>query len=217
MHYAFIGEDQRLKDEKIALLRQELLPSPDAQKFDGDSIDSYKLSAEEFKKPLMALPAVALHRVIVIRNAEKLNQQHKDILFEFFKSDQKTTIVIIDAQWSAKDKFLKKITPFVKVEECAVVPAENIFAVTRMMSSGQNVKALKILHDILDEGQHPLQIMGGMVWFWGNTARGRLSQEKFEKGLLFLQEADLNIKRSRLAPYYALEVLIAKLCVLLNG
>ena len=33
-----------------------------------------------------------------------------------------------------------------------------------------------------------------------------------ESGLLAMQEADLNIKRSRIKPEYALEVLIVKLC-----
>jgi hypothetical protein len=37
---------------------------------------------------------------------------------------------------------------------------------------------------------------------------------KFEKGLLALGEADLNIKRSRLKPEQALELLVVKLCAL---
>ena len=51
--------------------------------------------------------------------------------------------------------------------------------------------------------------MGGLVWSWGK-ARSFARRENFQKGLVALQEADLNIKRSRLAPQQALEVLVVK-------
>lgn len=217
MHYVFIGGNQQLKDEKISALRKKILPSIDSQKLDCDVMYAHKLSAEELKKSLISLPAVSPQRVVVIRNAEKLKQQHKDLLLEFLESEQEKTIIVLEATWGAKDKFLRQISKFIKVEEFALAAGENIFAVTRMMTMNQSASALKILHKILDDGQHPLQVMGGLVWFWGNKVRARVSKDKFEKGLLYLQEADLNIKRSKLSPNYALEVLIAKLSVLLNG
>lgn len=217
MHYLFLGEDGKLKDEKISALRKKTLPSKDAQKFDCDVLYAHKLSAEKLKRSLMTLPAVASERLIIIREGGKLKQQHKDLLIEFFESGQAVSIVVLEAAWSVKDKFVQKISRFVKIEEFAAAEGENIFAVTRMMTARRHADALKILHKILDDGQHPLQIMGGLVWFWGNKARARLSRERFEKGLLCFQEADLNIKRSKLSPNHALEVLIAKLCVLLNN
>ena len=71
----------------------------------------------------------------------------------------------------------------------------------------------------IDNIYHPwytrtLQLMGGLVWFWGKLKQ-RISAEKFKKGLLHLQEADLNIKRSRIKAEYALEVLVVKLCLLI--
>ena len=218
MHYLIIGQDGQRKDEKIAALRQEILPDPDARKFDYDVLYARKLSAEDCKKALMALPAVAKKRLILIRDGEKLTEPLKDILLEFLESEQKTTVLVLEAAWTSREKFVQKIAGFVKVFEFEIKEGENIFAVTRMMAARRHAEAVMTLHKILlEEGSHPLQIMGGLVWFWGNKARERLSREQFEKGLLCLQEADLNIKRSKLSADYALEVLVVKLCLLLNG
>ena len=72
---------------------------------------------------------------------------------------------------------------------------------------------LKILNDVLDHGDHPLQILGALVWFWGKN-KPRVNPERFQRGLNELQEADWNIKRSRLRPEHTLEILIVKLCSL---
>jgi DNA polymerase III delta subunit len=217
MHYLILGEDKRRKDEEINSLKKGLLFSSDAQKFDCDALYAHKLSPEELKRSLMSLPAISRQRLVIIREGEELKQQHKEMLSEFFESDQKTTVVILEAELSASDKFVQKISGYAQIKEFAVAQGENVFAVTRMMMSRKHTEALTILHEIMDAGQHPLQIMRGLVWFWGNKARARLTQDRFEKGLLCLQEADLNIKRSKLAPDYALEILLAKLCVLLDG
>ena len=57
--------------------------------------------------------------------------------------------------------------------------------------------------------------MGALVWFWGKS-QDRMPGERFRKGLLVLQEADVNIKRSRLKPEYAVEVAVIKLMRLLE-
>ena len=217
MHYLFLGEDENLKDAKISALRKEILPSNDAQKFDCDILYANKLSAEDLKKSLISIPAVAPQRLIVIRLGEKLNKQHKELLVEFFELGSQQAIILLEAAWKANDPFVKKVAKFFQVEDCSLAEGESIFAVTRLMTQHRHAEAMTSLHQVLEGGQHPLQIMGGLVWFWGNKARGKVSKERFEKGLLCLQEADLNIKRSKLAPNYALEILIAKLCVLLDS
>jgi DNA polymerase III delta subunit len=60
---------------------------------------------------------------------------------------------------------------------------------------------------------HPLQVMGALVWYWGKEGR-HLGKERFGRGLKALEEADLNIKRSRLDPQYAVEKLVVELGLL---
>ncbi|MBZ0166329.1 MAG: hypothetical protein K8I00_05930, partial [Candidatus Omnitrophica bacterium] len=71
----------------------------------------------------------------------------------------------------------------------------------------------KLLAVLLRDGTHPLQIMGGLVWIWGRL-KNRISADNFQQGLRELQAADLNIKRSRLHPEHAVEILVTKLCLL---
>ncbi|MEW5894857.1 MAG: hypothetical protein AB1650_03720 [Candidatus Omnitrophota bacterium] len=216
MHYLILGEDSKAKDEIISSLRKKLLSSNDALKFDCDVLYAGHLSSEDLKKSLLALPAVAKARVVILHEGENLKPPQKEILKSFFASDQKSAVLVLEAELSSQDKFIQEISRYAEIKEFGVKQKENIFAVTRMMQSGRYAGALSVLHEILDNGQHPLQIMGGLVWFWGNKAKQKISGESFEKGLLYLQEADLNIKRSKLPPECALELLIAKLCVLLN-
>ena len=113
--------------------------------------------------------------------------------------------------------FLKKTKPFVKVPDAPPPAKQNIFDVTRAMTRLRLTEALKILSGLLRDGTHPLQLMGGLVWFWKKCRnRFQTSPDKYEKGLVILQEADLNLKRSRLRPDHALEVLVVKLCGILG-
>ena len=53
------------------------------------------------------------------------------------------------------------------------------------------------------------------LWYWGKE--GKLQgKEVFKRGLKALEEADLNIKRSRLDPQYAVEKLVVELGLLLR-
>lgn len=200
----------------MSSLKQKVLPAADSQQLDCDVLYAPKLSPDDLKKSLLSLPAAGKKRLVILRNGEKLQPAHKDLLTDFVQSDQAVTVLILEAQWTAGEKFVREMKKFFSVKECVLPEAENIFAVTRMLTSRRPADAVRILNEILESGAHPLQIMGGLVWFWGNKARPMIDRERFEKGLLFLQEADLNIKRSRLSPEYALEVLISKMSVLLS-
>lgn len=217
MHYFIIGADSRLKEEQIASLKEKFLPSPDSKKFDCDILYSHKLTAEDLKKALFALPVFSKERLVILRNGEKLQQAHKELIKDFFESAQADTVLILEAEWDIKEKFVQDMKKYVSVKDCPLPERETIFAVTRMLAAHRQAEAVRLLNDVLEEGTHPLQIMGGLVWFWGNKARAMVDQPHFEKGLLFLQEADLNIKRSKLPPEYALEVLLSKMSVLLNA
>jgi len=215
-HYLFLGDDEQAKNRKITALRQKLLPSGDPRKFDCDVLYADKLSARDLKKSLLELPALADQRLVIIKSAEKLKAFHKDVLLEFYAAQPQTTVTILDAGGSPRDQFFKTLKSYARVELCAAAQGENVFAMTRVMNRRSQADALRVLHELFEQGQHPLQIMGGVIWFWGHKARPGVSRDVFEKGLLYLKEADLNIKRSKLPAPMAMEVLVAKLCLLLG-
>ena len=216
MTYLFLGEDNDKKEEQIAKIKKETLLSLDAHKFDLEILYANKLPSDTLKKSLMSLPAVAEKRLVLLHTLEKLSPHNKTIIQEFVSEPQSNVVLILESGTLTQgDAFVKKIRPHVKVIDSLKATKVNVFDMTRAMTSRRSPEALKILHVLFHEGIHPLQIMGGLVWFWGKT-RVRLSSEKFEKGLLFLQEADLNIKRSRLKAEYTLEILIVQLCTILT-
>ena len=216
MIYLLIGEDESQKENKIHQLKDKLLTSANARHFDYEVLYSNKLNTHTLQKALQALPASGSQRLIVIRDCQHLSDPNQEFILQFAASKPEHLILVLEsAQLGSQDSFVKGLKSFVKVIESATAEKENVFDMTRAMTMRRPSEALKILSTLLAGGVHPLQIMGGLVWFWGKS-RPQLMMEKFEKGLLLLQEADLNIKRSRLQPDYALEIIVLKLCNLLS-
>ena len=91
----------------------------------------------------------------------------------------------------------------------------NVFDMTKLMTARRSGEALKMLAGFYGNNVHPLQIMGALVWYWGKEGKA-LGRERFERGLKALEEADLNIKRSRLEPQHAVEKLVVELGLLLS-
>lgn len=216
MTYLLLGPDLKSKQEKIAELRQQILTSPEAVQFDCDILYAAKLEADTLTKSFLNLPAVAKKRLIIIYGGHDLKAREQEVLLNFIRSKHEHCVFVVESeQWSPEDAFVRKVKDVVKIFASAPEIKENVFAVTRAMERRQEAQALELLHQLFSQGEHPLQIMGGFVWFWGKT-RARLSLGKFEEGLLALQEADMNIKRSRLDPYYAMEIVVVKLCSILK-
>jgi DNA polymerase III delta subunit len=211
MIYLFLGEDTLAKDAKIAELKKNLFPSPEALSFDYELLDAHKLDPENLKKTLLTLPALVKKRLILIRNCHQLKTLHKDLIVRLMEKFLPYAVLILDSnEWEPNDDFLKnlknpRVVSFSSARKC------NVFDMTKAMESRNETEALKILDQLLGLGLHPLQIMGGLVWWWSKSRVG-MPLDRFEKGLVALQETDLNIKRSRLKPEYALEVLVVRLC-----
>ena len=211
MIYFFIGEDETAKDLKIAELKKNL-PSEEALQFDFQTLWSQALDPKELQRSLMALPAIASKRLLLIREAHRLKEPHKDIIARFVESSAKHLILVLDFfELDLKTAFVRKVTPFVKIVNFKKALKSSVFDMTTSIANRNAAEALKILYALLTEGTHPLQIMGALVWFWGKS-RNQLPKKSFERGLETLQEADLNIKRSRLNPQHAVELAVIKLC-----
>ena len=216
MIYLLLGEDTQAKDQRIAEIKKKILNSKEAHDFDYEVLHAPKLSPQDFKKALMALPAVSKKRLVMVRLLQKLDAQNKEILLTFIQSSFDHVDLILDSdEVDPKDNFITKVSAKAQILNTSKAQEQNVFNVTRAIAMHHPAEALKILTDLLAQGSHPLQIMGGIVWFWGKN-RGKVPGDRFKKGLLVLQEADLNIKRSRIAPEQALEIVVIKLCSLIT-
>lgn len=213
MTYLFLGEDSRAKDEKIGELKKKILTPPQSFQFDYELLHAAKLEEHHLKKVLMNLPALAPRRLVVIREGHRLSPKNQDILVQFLEKAYDHAVIVLDSdEWDHKNSFVRKIRKMVDLIEFSSTKKIDVFDLTRTIDSRKETEALKILDQLLKGGTHPLQILGTLVWFW-KKSRGRFSGKEFKEGLLALQEADLNIKRSRLKPEYAMELLVVKLCL----
>ena len=212
MIYLVIGQDHSAKEQTIAKLKAAALPSKESLSFDYQVLHGYKLDNDTLKKALMALPAVGQSRVVVIRQVDELKADQKTLLAQAYEKAKKTLILILEAEAiDEKDSLFKKFDRTMKVFSFSPKVRLNVFNLIDEILARQEIKALKLLDELLENGDHPLQIIGGMLWKWKNV-RNRMSAEKFNKGLLAFEQADFNIKRSQLKGEHALEVLVVKLC-----
>jgi len=223
MHYLFLGEDSLAKDQQIELIKKQVLSVvdskhslTDALNFDFQIVYADKLDAADFKKELITLPAIAKQRLLVVRHIHKLSPYNKDLIIEFLKDDPGFISIIFDTyEAEVKNAFFKNLEKFTKVTTFKSRIKQNIFDLTNTIAAKDAKGALEILNSLLSKGDHPLQIMGVLVWFWGRN-RNRVSRDKFHAGLRYLQEADLNIKRTRLGSENAVELVVVKLCSLIT-
>ena len=215
MHILILGEDGETKQEKILDLKGKLLPSPDAKILDYEVLYGTKLDAATLQKTLKSLPAVAAARCLLLHDCHKLDPTCQQAILEFVGLPSPKVVLLMESNtWAPDSVFVKKIKPHVKIIDLLQKEKGDVFEVTRAMGRKQVAEALKGLEELFSQGVHPLQIMGALVWFWGKQ-RTQLDKEQFEEGLIFLQEADLHIKRSRMPSEYAVELLVVKLCGML--
>lgn len=217
MIYLLLGDDKAAKERHIAGIKAKYLADGSARQLDYESLHGVKLDPDVLKKALISLPAVSKKRMVLIRAADKLDSHNKEILFEFIKAGHAHAVVVLDfGEEGGKSAFLNQIKADAEVIRCGT-PArrQNVFDMTRAMERRDPAGALKIFNELVNGGEPLLKILSGMVWFWGDR-KTRLSGDQFKKGLRVLQEADLNIKRTRLKPEHAVEVAVTKLESILN-
>lgn len=211
MTYLFVGRDIAKKDAKIADLKNKLFKDPSSLAFDFELVSGHKLDSDDLRKSLLSLPQTSSQRMVVIRQCEKLNEHNREIVLDFISQELKALVLVLDYdEMDTRSSFFTKLKPLVQFVTFGSEKALNVFDMTRAISSHDAPGAMKILHELLVNNTHPLQIMGGLVWFWSKE-REKLSVQRFEKGLKILQEGDLNIKRSRLRPEYAVEKVVVEL------
>ena len=212
MIYLFLGDDGRAKDAKIAEIKAKFFNgSPEALAFDFDNFDAGQLPADALKKALLTLPAIAPRRLIIVRQIHKLKSAAAAVLVNFCRKPLGHCDVILESvEKTLKAAELKELPMHARAVVFGGPAKPNAFDMTRLMSANRTAEALKMLNGFYRDNVHPLRIMWTLVEFWGREGRA-LGKERFERGLKSLEAADLNIKRSRLDPEYAVEKVVVEL------
>ena len=216
MIYLFLGDDLAAKDARIAEIKNKFFKnSQEALAFDFDNLDASQRGADALKKALLSLPVIAPLRLILVRQIHQLKSADIQVLLNFCQKPAKHCDVILESSEKVLKGDLKGLPLYCKTAVMARPEAPNVFDMTKLITAHRSGEALKMLDGFYRDNVHPLQIMGALVWYWGREGK-LLGKQRFEQGLKALEEADLNIKRSRLEPQYAVEKLVVELGLLFS-
>ncbi len=216
MIYLFLGADLPAKDAKISEIKNKFFKdSQEALAFDFDNLDAKELGENTLKQAFLTLPVIAPHRLIVLRQVHKLKSADIQVLINFCQKPAKHCDLILESTESMLKGDLKDLPLYAKGVVMGKSEGPNAFDMTRLITAHRSGDALKMLNGFYEDNVHPLKIMGALVWYWGKEGKS-CGKERFERGLKALEEADLNIKRSRLDAQYAVEKVVVELGILLR-
>jgi len=209
MIYLFIGEDSSSKDAQLARLKQEFL-GRSLEQFNFDRLYAKETSLKALQEKLLLFPVKNPQRMLVIQDAQNMKEDARAFLLEYAKKPDKRTVLILDFwRYNRQDEFASRISKYAKVIRFKEEFKPDTFTLSRQISSRNSALALKVLNQLLKEGERPERILGGLRYAWEKESAGPL---EMKKKLRLLINCDLDIKTGRLKPGMALEKLVIQLC-----
>jgi DNA polymerase III delta subunit len=168
------------------------------------------LTLKELQERLAHIPLRAKSRIVVLRRAQDLKEDLEDYIYTWAKNGNKDTVLILDIEErSKKEKFISNISRFAKCVTFRNAIQTNTFNLVRSIDEKSTQQAVKILAQILKEGERPERILGGLRYALENS---RLPAPEAKRRVKLLLDCDIEIKTGRLKPVFALEKLVVKLC-----
>jgi len=207
--YLFIGQDSLSKDIQLKRIKEQFL----AQKIEDFNLDilyAKELNLLELQERLLSLPLKAKKRIIVIKDAQRLKENIKEFILKYFQNPQPKILLVLDInRQDPKDEFIKNITRFSKTFRFRETPHLDAFTLTRSIRLKNMDYSLRLLNQLLKNGEKPERILGGLRYAWERDILNPLQRRKRLKLLL---NCDIDIKTGRLKPDFALERLVVRLC-----
>ena len=208
--YLFIGQDNFSKDIQLKRIKDEFLTKETGQ-FDLDILYARELNLKNLQEKLLFLPLKAKKRIIIVKNAQDLRLELKEFLLNYVKSPYPKIILILDiARYNPKDEFIKQITQYTKAFRFKEPLPLDAFVLSRQIYLKRLDYSLRVLNQLLQNGEKPERILGGLRYAWQQATLGPLETRKKLKLLL---NCDIDIKTGRLRPDFALERLVVRLCL----
>lgn len=209
MFYLFIGEDSPAKDLHLQKIKDEFV-NKGLEQFNIDVLYSGDLVLKDLQEKLTYLPFKNSKRLLVIRQAQDLEKKIKDFLLGYSEKPDDGMIVVLDFSGTQKkDAFLNHLRRRAKTILFKEAVRPDTFVLSRTIESRRLDTALKLLNQLLSEGEKPERILGGLRYSW---ERGLANPSETKRRLKLLLSCDIDIKTGRLKPVFALEKLIVGLC-----
>jgi hypothetical protein len=209
MVYLLIGQDIAAKETQLKKIKQESLP-PALQDFNLDTLYAQEINLKDIQERFLSLPLKSAKRIIVIKDAHLLDEQSRDFLLAFSKKPHPQLVLVLDfAQYDYKDEFIKGISVHARSLRFKETVNPDTFALNRQIELRKTDSALRLLNQLLKNGEAPERILGGLRYAWEKQDIQSLAARRKLKLLL---GADLEIKTGKLKAAFALEKLVVSLC-----
>ena len=209
MVYLFIGQDSLSKDIKLKRIKQEFLPGG-IEDFNFDILYAKELNLKGLQERLLFLPVKAKKRIIAIKEAQDLKKDIKEFILKYVRKPLPSILLILDiTRKEAQEEFIERIARYVQICYFKEPLHLDTFALSRQIGLGRADYALRVLNQLLQNGEKPERILGGLRYAWEKSVAGPL---EIRKRLKLLLNCDINIKRGILKPDLALERLVVRLC-----
>lgn len=180
--------------------------------FNQDVLYGRKLSLKDLQEKLLLLPVKTKKRIVVIKDAEGLKDEVKEFILGYAKKPFASIILVLDInEVEPRDTFIKRIYSYTEIHRFKEAARLDTFNLSRSIDSKNSLISLKILNQLLENGERPEWILGGLRYAWERNINNPL---EIRKRLKLLLNCDFDIKMGRLKPAFVLERLILKLCSL---
>jgi hypothetical protein len=209
MVYLLVGQDITAKEIQLKKIKQEFLP-PELQDFNLDTLYAKEIILKDIQERLLSLPLKSAKRIIVIKDAHLLDEASRNFLLAFCKKPHQQLVLVLDfAQYDYKDDFIKGICAYGRLLRFKEITNPDTFTLNRQIELRKTDSALRLLNQLLKNGEAPERILGGLRYAWEKRDVQSLAARRKLKLLL---NCDLEIKTGRLKPACALEKLVVSLC-----
>ncbi len=204
--YVFAGEDSAAKNLRLNQLKETFLP-PDTRAFNFDVFYGDDLDLHSLQERILSIPVNAPRRMIVLKNAGALPSAAKKFVSAYAPGANKSILLVADFErFDPKDAFQSSLCRAGRLIRFGEAPHTDAFILAGQLRSGRAAEALGVLHSLIESGEKPERILGGLRYScakWEN----RRSAAAFKEIL----RCDLQIKTGRLKPLFALERLVVTL------
>lgn len=209
MVYVFIGEDIFSKGIKLKAIKEEFLKLETAQ-FNFDILYAKELTLKGLQEKLIYLPVKSPKRILVIKEAQELKEEAKEFLLKYSMAPFKQLILILDIDRQANlGDFINRIYKYARIIRFREAKRLDTFALGRQIELKRIDYALRLLNQLIKNGERPERILGGLRYSLERETTEPLEAKRKSK---FLLNCDIDIKTGRLKPIFALEKLVIQLC-----
>lgn len=207
--YLLIGQDHSSKDTLLSRIKGQYL-SKKLEAFNLDILFARDINLKGLQERLLLLPAGNGKRVVIVKEAQHLKDDAKKFLSSYCRKPLASVILVLEmAGKPAKDEFVNSISKFCRVFRSKEPLPADTFGLWRQIIQKRPDNALKMLFQLLKNGESPERILGGLRY---SCFKDMLKPQDIRQRLQLLIDCDIDIKTGRLRPDFALEKLVVGLC-----